>query len=84
MGVGKVQASPALAPQYYLFEFTPARWVRYEDYTNPVPLPKYLTDARRGFVTPLAHGTAVYDYTAQHGNKLIGVWVDHAARRAGR
>lgn len=100
MGVGKVQANPpssilgqvnslsALlgpeAPQYYLFEMTGQRWVRYQDYTNPVNLPRYLTDPAAGYPTPLSAGTALYDFMNQQGHKNIGAWIDQAAQRVGR
>ena len=59
MAVGKIQPYNALLPPvYYLFEYTPQGWVRYQDYTNPVSLPAYLPDPRPGYVMPLAAGTA--------------------------
>ena len=92
MGVGKVQANQPNAflasvnslagllapeaPQYYLFEWTGQGWVRYQDYTKPVNLPRYLADPAAGYVTPLSAGTAVYDYINQDGHKNIGAWID--------
>lgn len=84
MAVGKVQPVVSVPPQYYLFDKWAEGWVRYQDYTNRVTLPKYLTDPAPGFVTPLSTGTGEYDHASQNGHKLIGAWVDHAARQVGR
>lgn len=100
MGVGKVQpngVNPLLgqanslanflsreAPQYYLFEWTGGAWVRYRDYTNPVSLPRYLSDPGVGYVRPLSAGTAIYDFVYGQGHKNIGSWIDLAAQRVGR
>ena len=85
MAVGKVQPYNALLPPvYYLFEYTPQGWVRYQDYTNPVSLPAYLPDPRPGYVMPLAAGTAEWDYVGNDGSKNIGVWIDRAAQAVGR
>lgn len=75
---------PPEAPQYYLFELTGQGWVRYQDYTKPVNLPRYLPDPLTGYVTPLSTGTAVYDYMNQQGHKNIGAWIDRAAQQVGR
>jgi Thoeris protein ThsB, TIR-like domain len=100
MGVGKVQTNlqnellgrvgplGALLGRgvstYYLFELTTGRWVRYQDHTVPVNLPRYLADPSPGYVMPLSAGTAVYDYVAQQGHMNIGIWIDKAAERVGR
>lgn len=84
MAVGKVQANPRLAPQYYLFESTTAGWVRYQDHTTPVALPRYLPDPTAGYVMDLSNGTFLYDYVSQQGHTHIGAWVDSAAQRVGR
>jgi len=59
-------------------------WVRYQDYTNPVNLPRYLADMDVGYVRELSTGTAVYDYMNQDGHKNIGTWIDRAAQQVGR
>jgi len=85
MAVGKVQSNPWMAPQYYLFQLDgQGRWVRYQDYTIPVSLPRYLADPRPGYVTLLSAGTSVYDYVNQAGHKNIGSWIDQAAQQVGR
>ncbi len=100
MGVGKVQANQPsaflgqrnalaglLAPepaQYYLFEWKGQGWVRYQDYTKPVNLPRYLADPTVGYVTALSTGTVVYDYITEVGHKNIGAWIDAAAQQVGR
>lgn len=84
LAVGKVQQTLLGLPQYYLFERTADGWVRYQDYTMPVTLPKWMPDPAQGFVTPLASATKIYDYTAYEGHKNIGRWIDAAALQAGR
>jgi hypothetical protein len=84
MAVGKVQPIPALPARYYLFELKPEGWIRYADYSDPIKIPMHLTDPQPGFVTPLSTGAPTYDYSAQSGHRMIGTWVDQAARLAGR
>lgn len=84
MAVGKVQSSPFGLPLYYLFELTQQGWVRYEDHTDPVKLPPYLTDPAAGYVTLLSSGTAIYNFVSDDGHKNIGAWIDQAAQRVGR
>jgi MTH538 TIR-like domain (DUF1863) len=80
---------------YYLYEqrlvmksLTPVRyeweWHPYGDYTSPVTLPKYLTEPRVGYVTPLSYGARQYDYVGGVGVKNLGSWVDAAAKQVGR
>jgi MTH538 TIR-like domain (DUF1863) len=90
MAVGKVQVDVWEPARYYLFERNlnmhtwQFEWVRYEDYTREVKLPRWLADPAPGFVTPLAPYTDEYDYMAQDGHKNIGGWIDWAARLVGR
>lgn len=84
LGVGKVQPTPWMGAQYYLFEKTEYTWVRYRDYTNSVNLPGYLGEPAAGYVTLLSTGAFVYDYVTQQGHKNIGAWIDRAAQQVGR
>jgi MTH538 TIR-like domain (DUF1863) len=84
MAVGKVQSSIFAAPQYFLFEWNGQSWIRYEDYTNAVNLPRYLADPAPDYVMPLSTGTFAYDYIKQVGHENSGSWIDQAARRVGR
>jgi hypothetical protein len=60
MAVGKVQVNAWEPARYFLFERELSvntwqfEWVRYEDYTHQVKLPRWLPDPAPGFVTPLA------------------------------
>jgi hypothetical protein len=93
MAVGKVQPDVWKPARYYLFEKQAwpngvggYRWVwnRYSDYTDPVSLPSWLADPAPEYVTPLSQNASVYDYTAGHGHRNIGSWIDNAAQGAGR
>jgi antiphage defense system Thoeris ThsB-like protein len=59
-------------------------WRKYEDYTDPVPLPPYLPPVGVNLVMPLTWATRAYDYVAELGHKNIGAWIDSAAVAAGR
>lgn len=59
-------------------------WRPYKDFTDPVPLPKYIPAISFGFVMPLSICTREYDMTADDGFKNIGSWIDVAAALAGR
>jgi hypothetical protein len=82
------------AGKFYLYEKrqvlnpmtgqTEWQWYRYQDYTMPVALPRYLAEPPVGYIMPLSSATDEYDYVAQTGHKNIGVWIDRAAQRAGR
>jgi hypothetical protein len=60
------------------------QWRPYADYTQSVPLPRYLPTPQSGFVTPLSYHAAEYDYVANEGHKNIGSWIDRAAQAVGR
>jgi hypothetical protein len=60
------------------------RWYRYDDYTDPVSLPPYLSEKREPNVCALSEGAAYYDYANSGGTLQLGVWLDNAARQAGR
>jgi hypothetical protein len=88
-----VQETLLSSPRYYLFEKLAKQnalggwnweWHRYSDFTDPVKLPKWLSDPAPGYVTELSVGTMLHDYVAHNGHKNIGIWVDQAAQRAGR
>ena len=60
------------------------QWHQYSDYTQAVPLPRYLRAPDAGYVMPLSTATTEYDYVANEGHKNIGGWIDHAAQAVGR
>jgi hypothetical protein len=70
--------------KYYLFERTNQGWVRYQDYTIPVDLPRYLADPQAGYLMPLSTGTVTYDFVNEEGHKNVGTWIDQAAQQVGR
>jgi hypothetical protein len=91
IAIGKVQDFGET--RYYLFEklakpdgFGNYRWEwhRYNDYTDSVTLPAWVTDPSPGYVTPFSANADLYDYIADEGHKNIGAWIDRAAVRAGR
>jgi hypothetical protein len=91
MAVGKVQETILGSARYYLFECKWAwtgsgrewQWHRYADYTDPVTLPRWLSDPGPTYVTPLSNSAAIYDYM-NGGHRDIGSWIDRAAQQAGR
>jgi hypothetical protein len=60
------------------------KWLPYEDYTDPVPLPRYINSLDPQHVISLSAVTSVYDMVADAGAKNVGVWIDDAAKAAGR
>jgi len=60
------------------------QWLQYQDYTLPVPLPRYLSEPSVGYIMPLSANADEYNYITQDGHKNIGAWIDRAAQRAGR
>jgi hypothetical protein len=60
------------------------KWEPYEDYSDPVPLPRYINSLDPERVMPLSAVTLVYDMVADAGVKNIGVWIDDAAKAVGR
>jgi hypothetical protein len=81
--------------KYYLYEkvvvvVNPAtgelgwEWRQYEDYTDPVQLPQYISRVPAGYVIPLSAYTAEHDYVQEGGHKNIGAWIDAAAIQVGR
>jgi hypothetical protein len=81
--------------QFYLWEkrldlvsVLPARyewrWHRYEDYTNPVSIPAYLSDPAVGYIRPLSDGARSRSYVRDLGYQNIGQWIDFAASQVGR
>jgi MTH538 TIR-like domain (DUF1863) len=59
------------------------QWLSYQDYTWPVPLPRYITAPGSGYVMPLSSGAREYDFVAGNGQENIGVWLDIAAQASG-
>jgi MTH538 TIR-like domain (DUF1863) len=59
-------------------------WQAYEDYTDPVPLPRYITDISLEHIMPLSAVTRQYDFIVHEGAKNLGSWIDAAAVSAGR
>jgi len=85
MAVGKAQGVGLFSiPQYHLYERTANGWDRYADYTSAVTLPSWVADPAPGYVTPLGRSAITYDYVAQNGHQNVGIWVDAAAKAAGR
>jgi hypothetical protein len=85
MAVGKIQENWLVLAKYYLFERDiKFGWLRYQDYTNSVKLPPYLSDPAPGYVIPLSWGTPVRDFIVDDGSKNIGIWIDLAAQAVGR
>jgi hypothetical protein len=92
MAVGKVQDGALSPARHYLFERIASpgpngyqwMWHRYQDYTDPVRLPKWLAEPAPTYVTPLSNNADSYDYIADNGHQNIGAWIDRAAQRADR
>jgi hypothetical protein len=93
MGIAKLQPNKRLPPQYYLYEMklvpdgyggVSEKWSRYDDYTQSVKKPAWLTDPDVDYVMPLSADAAEYDYELDHGHRNIGSWIDKAAKQAGR
>lgn len=86
LAVGKVQLYPWEIAQYYLYEYqnTANGWIRYQDHTDPVSLPPYLTDPATGYVTFLSSGTSIYDFAQPNAARQLGSWIDKAAQAVGR
>src|ERR1044072_7907582 len=59
------------------------KWVWYDQYTKSVPRPAYIPDVENT-VMPLALYTDRYDFKAEGGAGNMGLWLDVAAKRAGR
>jgi hypothetical protein len=59
-------------------------WQPYEDYTDPVPLPRYITDIPLQRIMPLSAVTSQYDFVVNEGAKNLGAWIDAAAVSAGK
>jgi hypothetical protein len=87
-----VQPNLLYNPRYYLFEkvlvSTPYsqewQWRRYDDYTDPVELPRWLNDCQPGRISILSDRAGEYDYIANNGHQNIGRWIDDAAKAVGR
>lgn len=84
LGIGALPGSMLTGNYHYLYEHTNNGWVRYGDYTDPVPLPPWLPAPQVGYVMPLSVGAPIYDYVLQDGHRNIGNWIDIAAQMAGR
>jgi hypothetical protein len=59
-------------------------WRPYQDFKDPVELPRYIPSIQQGFVMPLARYTSEHDYATQNGDVNIGAWIDRAAVAVGR
>jgi hypothetical protein len=69
----------------YLAELKNNKWVRYEDYTKPIPESDLWFDApKTNGVVRLSKHCLAYDFAAQHGRDNIGGWIETAAAMAGR
>ena len=59
-------------------------WRLYEDFSGPVPLPRYIPCVDVGHVVPLSWYIREYDMCRDEGFKNIGAWIDAAAAQVGR
>jgi MTH538 TIR-like domain (DUF1863) len=59
-------------------------WRQYEDFADPVPLPRYMPDVAAGYVMPLSVHAHEYDMARDDGFNNIGAWIDAAATQVGR
>jgi hypothetical protein len=59
-------------------------WREYQDFKDPVSLPRYIRNPSIQRVMPLGDYTEEYDYVAQNGHGNIGAWIDRAAAAVGR
>jgi hypothetical protein len=59
-------------------------WRPYDDFTDPVPLPKYIPTIPVAHVMPLSIYTHEYDAVGHDSFKNIGAWIDAAAVQSGR
>ncbi len=93
MGIAKLQRDARLPPRYFLYEKRLVQngcgqlieeWNTYDDYTDPVKKPGWLTDPSLNHVMALSANAAEYDYELEHGHRNIGSWIDQAAKQAGR
>jgi hypothetical protein len=93
VAIGKVQPNPSRPAKYLLFEKLLVSddagghrwgWFEYEDHSDAVKLPRWVTDPAVGQMTPLSHNADEYDFTNDVGHKHLGSWLDRAAQRAGR
>lgn len=73
--------------KFYLAEYNYVgsnwKWERYQDYSLPVPVPKYMPAPNSSSVLKLSDFTTEYDWS-QNGHQNIGGWIDMAAAEAGR
>lgn len=60
------------------------RWFNYDDFTDPVNRPQYLTKASQLYTAALSEGARVYDYVSDKGIQKMGSWIDFAATQVGR
>jgi hypothetical protein len=60
------------------------RWRMFQDYLNPVSLPRYLSDPGVGYIRRLSEGTRSYDYVRDLGYQYLGDWLDFAATQVNR
>jgi hypothetical protein len=85
----------ALDGKYFLYEKQPVvidpttgqlgwEWGPYEDFKDPVSIPRYSPPIDAGYVVPLSVGTQEYDFVAGDGYKNVGTWIDDAALAVGR
>ena len=59
-------------------------WCPYSDYTQSVPLPRYLASPGPRGIRPLYEGARWFDYVANDGVYNLGSWLDFAAKQVGR
>lgn len=69
----------------YLAEWTNGKWVAYSDYSRAIPendlwFPAPTTNT----VVALSTHCARYDFVTEEGRKSLGMWIEAAAKSAGR
>lgn len=69
----------------YLCEYTAGKWIKYSDYSLPIPAGDLWFDAPKDTnVIPLSRHCMSYDFSVQNGRENIGGWIETAAGLAGR
>jgi hypothetical protein len=69
----------------YLAERKGGKWIKYDDYTLPIPESDlWFTAPSNTNVVQLSKHCMGYDFTAQNGRQNIGGWIETAAGLAGR
>lgn len=69
----------------YLCEYRDGEWVKYGDYSLPIPENELVFEApRSNTVVQLSRHYLAYDFTGQNGRNNIAGWIETAAGMVGR